>query len=187
MKQNHFSKMDFIADEIEHLDKHSDDSGEESSPEVKAALKRGVDAVRQLDPLVRERYRDEPEKLAEWLSIMNEFADVLAADEAERLKAETEAAKEAEGLKLAAEIDEVMERINADVDRLSADDGPNLETERVLEESFAALHDLDVQMRLRCRDFPEQLEKWKEMMKEWEEAEALFERGREFEASEPAN
>ena len=187
MKQNHFSKMDFIADEIEYLDKHSDDSGEESSPEVKAALKKCVDTVRQLDPLVRERFRDEPEPLAEWLSIMNEFADVLAEDEAERREAEAEAAKEAEGFKLAAEIRAVMKRINADIDRLTAHDGPNLETETVLEQTFAALHDLDVQMRLRCRDFPEQLERWKGMMKEWEEAEALFERGREREAAEPAN
>ena len=35
-----------------------------ANPELKAALQKGVDAVRQLDPIVCERFRDEPEKLA---------------------------------------------------------------------------------------------------------------------------
>ena len=57
------SKMDFIADEIEYL---HDDPDEPSDPEVAALLDKGMEIVNQLDAIVREKYRDDPETLAEW-------------------------------------------------------------------------------------------------------------------------
>lgn len=182
-----FNRLCFLIDEIERINKESPVPEGESHPALLPLLDEASAIVRQLDPLFRERYRDEPEKLAQWLDIIKDYPDILAEDEAERVKAEAEAAKEAEGHKLAAEMRAVMDRINADIVRLMAHDGPDLETEAVLERSFAALHDLDAEMRVRCRDFPEQLEKWKVLTKELEEVEALFERGRELEELEPAN
>jgi hypothetical protein len=105
----------------------------------------------------------------------------------ERAKDAAEAAKEAEGLKLAADIHVALERIDADVDRLAAMDQTDLEFEAVAERVMAEIRELDIEMRLRGRDFPEQLERWKETMEHFAELEALFEWGKEKEASEPAN
>ena len=49
---------------------------EPSSPEVHAALERGMSVVRQLDPLVREAVRDNPAALAEWEEIMRSFREL---------------------------------------------------------------------------------------------------------------
>jgi hypothetical protein len=57
------SKMDFIADKIQHI--HDDDE-QPSDPRIAAAVKRGMEIRDQLDVLVREKYRDDPETLAEW-------------------------------------------------------------------------------------------------------------------------
>lgn len=57
------SKMDFIADEIEHI---QDDQDQSSDPEVAALIDKGMELVNQLDAIVREKYRDDPETLAEW-------------------------------------------------------------------------------------------------------------------------
>ena len=185
MKQNPLERLNVIIAEVERLDKESPAPEGESNPLLEPLLEEGRAIVRQLDPLIRKRYRDEPEKLAGWLSIMNDFADTLAEDEAEKPK--TEAAKEAEAAKLAAEIGAVMDRISADLDRFSTRDGPDLELEAVLERSFAALHELDAQVRLRCRDFPEEMAMWEETMELMAEAETRFERGKELEDSEAAN
>ncbi len=57
------SKMDFIADEIEYL---QDDPNAPSDPKLAALLDKGMAIVNQLDPIIREKYRDDPETLAEW-------------------------------------------------------------------------------------------------------------------------
>ena len=56
------NKMDFIA-EIEHI---HDDEEQSSSPEVAALIDKGMELVNQLDVIMREKYRDDPETLAEW-------------------------------------------------------------------------------------------------------------------------
>jgi len=61
------------------------DPNEPTDPEIVKLLEEGMDAIRQLDPIVRETFRDQPEKLAEWDSIMhmNDAADEI--DEAKKL------------------------------------------------------------------------------------------------------
>jgi head-tail adaptor len=187
MKNNPLSKLDFVADEIEHLG-DSPKSESERDAKLRTLLDDADKLVMdQMDPIIRETMRDKPEALAEWDSIMRDYAAAIAEDEAEQAAAAAEAAKEAEGLKLAAEISAVMDRISADIDRLMAHDGPSLETEAVLQRSFDALHEMDIEMRLRCRDFPDQSEKWKAMMDSFAEVEARFERGRELEELTPPN
>lgn len=39
-------------------------------------MERGMSAVRQLDPLVREAVRDNPAALAEWEEIMRRFREL---------------------------------------------------------------------------------------------------------------
>jgi hypothetical protein len=182
-----FDRLTTIIQETERIDTESPVPEGEPNPALQPLFEEGTAIVRQLDPLLRERFSDQPEKLAEWARIQCDYARILAEGESARAKREAEAAKESEGLKLAADIGAVMDRVSADLDRFSALDGPDLEVEAMLERSFAALHELDFQMRVRGRDFPEQLEKWKVIMAEFEEVEARFERGRKLEESEPAN
>jgi hypothetical protein len=40
----------------------------------------GSMVIRRLDPLVRETYKDRPEKLAEWVAIMNDYKDLDEED-----------------------------------------------------------------------------------------------------------
>ncbi len=38
----------------------------EKQRRIEKALKQGAEAIRQLDPIVRETYRDDPAAIAEW-------------------------------------------------------------------------------------------------------------------------
>jgi hypothetical protein len=187
MKQNLFDRLDFIIKEVERLDKESPAPDGESNPVLQPLLEEGTAIVRQLDPLFRKQYRHEPEKLAAWLSIVNDYADLLAEDKAKGAREEAAAAKDTEAAKLAEEIRTALDRINADVDQLAAMDSADLEFEAAAERTFAAIHELDGVMLLRCRDFPEHMEKWRATMEHFAEVEAMFERGRELEDSGPAN
>ena len=62
------SQLDYIADEIEYFKQ-----GQLSDLEIHEVLAKGMEIVGQLDPIVRERYRDRPEALAEWDDIMQEY------------------------------------------------------------------------------------------------------------------
>ena len=183
MKNNPVSKMDFVADEIEYVSETAESDGERD-PKIDALLEKANKAVAQLDPIVRETMRDNPEALAKWDSIMRDHAAAVAEDEAAKAR---QAAKEAEAAKLDEEIRVALDRINADIDQLEAMSGPDLEFEAAAEQTFAAIHELDAVIRLRCRDFPEQMERWKETMEGFADIEAIFERGRAREDSEPAN
>jgi len=188
MVQDLFKRLNFLIGEIERVDKESNVPEGESDPALHPLFKEASAIIRQLDPLIRKRYRDEPEKLAGWLSIMDDYADTLAEDAAEAAREEAEAAaREAEAAKLDQEIRAGLDRINADVDRLMAMEATDLEFETAAERTFAGIWELDSVMRLRCRDFPEQLEKWNTTMDQFADVEAIFERGRELEDSEPAN
>jgi hypothetical protein len=187
MVRDLFNRLCFLIDEVERLDKESSVPEGEHDPALDPLLDEASAIVRQLDPIYREGCRNQPEKLAEWESIMNAYPDVLAEDEEARAKAEAEAAKEAEVLKLAADVRAGLDRINADLDQLMAMEGPDLEFEAVAERVMAGIHELDDEIRLRCRDYPEQLEKWNDTMERFADVEAIFEGGRELEDSEPAN
>jgi len=51
-------------------------SCEPTDPKVRAAIEKGMNAVRQLDPIVREAVRDDPAALAEWDDIMHSCDDL---------------------------------------------------------------------------------------------------------------
>ena len=64
----------FIIEQVEKLDQeYPEDLAE---PLIKKLLSFNTLVFRRLDPLVRERYRDEPEQLAGWLEIVNDFKDL---------------------------------------------------------------------------------------------------------------
>jgi hypothetical protein len=46
-----------------------------AEPLIEKLLNFGNIVIRRLDPLVREGYKDKPEKLAEWEAIMNDYKD----------------------------------------------------------------------------------------------------------------
>lgn len=152
-----------------------------STRTVQELLAKTCETVRQLDSAIRQEPNLKPGVLAEWDTIMEEFADVLAKD-----------AREAEEAKLDREIDEHMSRISADIDWLASLDPmdlqTNLEVEKTMVRNLAAWHDLDGIMRLRCRDFPDQLTRWEEdVMKPIRRNEAIVEAALAAENAQPEN
>jgi hypothetical protein len=59
-----------------------------SDPQIKAVLDKADKAVRELDPIVRETFRDRPEELAEWDEIMREYNDAKEAEKTEQAAGE---------------------------------------------------------------------------------------------------
>ena len=55
---------------------------EPTDPRIVEALERGMRAVRELDPIVRETMRENPAALAEWDDIMHDFHELDREDEA---------------------------------------------------------------------------------------------------------
>lgn len=69
-----FQVNSFITDKVQQLD---EDLPEElSEPIIEKLLKFGDLVIRRLDPLVREAYKNQPEKLAGWVAIMNDYKDL---------------------------------------------------------------------------------------------------------------
>jgi hypothetical protein len=64
----------FITGKVEELDEKLPE--EVSEPIIAKLLKFGELVIRRLDPLVRETYLNQPEKLAEWDAIMNDYKDL---------------------------------------------------------------------------------------------------------------
>ena len=141
----------------------------------------------EIDPMMREALSSDPEKLAEWEALMQEYAQLDAEDQNPRIESVTESEKEAEEARLSREIRERMDIISADLDRFMDRQPPDLEVEAALERSFAAMHELDTVMRQRCRDFPAQLAEWEAVMVYLEEVEMKFAIGLEAEDAEPEN
>lgn len=80
-KNNGHSRMELILQEFARLEKEKRTPGnEESDPQVTQLIKEGDAMLRQLDPIVRETFRDHPKELAEWDSIMQQY---YALDEEE--------------------------------------------------------------------------------------------------------
>ena len=77
-------KMDDIGRLMDEL-RRNNDPNEPTDPEIVRLIEEGMSVVGQLDPIVRETFRDQPDKLAEWDSIMhmNDAADEI--DEAKKL------------------------------------------------------------------------------------------------------
>lgn len=64
-------------------------AGEQIDPRVLEAMERGMRAVRELDPIVRDTFRDDSAALAEWDDIMRTFHDLEEEAEADGAAQET--------------------------------------------------------------------------------------------------
>jgi hypothetical protein len=81
---NLFARMHVICEEIDRLDKEFPSGPDEPThPRIVELIAEGEQVQKQLDPLVRERMRDYPEKLAEWDKIMHMCDDDDAKPEDE--------------------------------------------------------------------------------------------------------
>lgn len=69
---NPYVKMDNIFKALARLGKKIPaEEDEASDPEIAKLIEEGMTIVKQLDPIVRETFRDRPAELAEWDSIMH--------------------------------------------------------------------------------------------------------------------
>ena len=79
--ENLFKKMDYIIKEIARLDKENPTGpDEETDPRIVELLKEGMKIQKELDPLMRGTFPNNPEKLAEWDSIMHMCDDLDEED-----------------------------------------------------------------------------------------------------------
>jgi hypothetical protein len=79
--ENLFKRMDYIVKEIARLDRENPtgpDGG--TNPRIVELLKEGMRIQKELDPLMRGTFRDNPETLAEWNSIMHMCDDLDEED-----------------------------------------------------------------------------------------------------------
>jgi hypothetical protein len=80
--ENLFNKMDYVIREIERLDRENPTGpDEETDPRIVKLIEEGMQIQRELDPLMRETFRNNQEALAEWDSIMH-MCDDIDAEEA---------------------------------------------------------------------------------------------------------
>lgn len=79
--ENLYSKLDKIIKEIARLDKENPTGpDEETDPRIVQLLDEGTEIQKQLDPLMRETFRNRPATLAEWDSIMHMCDDLDEKD-----------------------------------------------------------------------------------------------------------
>lgn len=72
-----FMRLSEIIKEIQRVDQeHPTGPDEESDPRIKELIAEGIKVQQQLDPMMREIYRDNPAKLAEWDEIMHMCDDL---------------------------------------------------------------------------------------------------------------
>ena len=183
------SKEDLAAREIEEpTDNNPAQSESASNPKVQILLDQADQILTaQIDPVMREALSANPEKLAEWDALMQEYAQIAAEDQAPPIESETVSEKEAEEARLSQEIRERMDMISSDLDRFMDRQPPDLEVDVALERNFAAIHEVDALIRQRCRDFPAQLAEWEAVMESIEEVETRFAIALEAENAEPEN
>jgi hypothetical protein len=122
------SKDNSATHESEQPENNPTQSEEEYDPKVQILINQ-VDEIltRQLDPMMREALSAQPEKLADWDALMQEYARVSAEDESPQVASETVSEEEAEEARLAQEIRERIDLISADLDRFMDRQGPDLE------------------------------------------------------------
>jgi len=183
------SRGDFAAHEIEQPAENNPPQSEGASdPKVQMLLDQADQLLTtQIDPVMREAFAADPERLAEWDALMQEYAQIAAEDQAPPTESETMSEKEIEEARLSEDIRERMDMISSDLDRFMDRQPPDLEVDVALARNFAAMHELDAVMRQRCRDFPAQLAEWEAVMESIEEVETRFAIGLEAENAEPEN
>jgi hypothetical protein len=180
---------DFAAHEIEPpAENNSPQSEGAFDPKVQILLDQADQLLTtQIDPVMREAFAADPEKLAEWDALMQEYAQIAAEDQAPPTESETRSEREIEEARLSEDIRERMDMISSDLDRFMDRQPPDLEVDVALERNFAAMHEVDALMRQRCLDFPAQLAEWEAVMEYLEEVERRFAIGLEAENAEPEN
>ncbi|OLE67404.1 MAG: hypothetical protein AUG74_10795 [Bacteroidetes bacterium 13_1_20CM_4_60_6] len=77
-----FQLLSNITDKIEKIDAENPTGPDETDPRIEWLLAVSRKVQDRLDPLVREKYRDDPATLAEWDEIMH-MCDDLPKDDAE--------------------------------------------------------------------------------------------------------
>jgi hypothetical protein len=66
-----FEQLDKVLNEIDRLDKENPTGpDEETDPRIVKLLDEADRITNELDPIIRETFQDDPEKLAEWDEIM---------------------------------------------------------------------------------------------------------------------
>ena len=79
--ENLFSKLGRILDEIAKLDKENPTGpDEETDPRIVRLLDEAEEIRKELDPLMRETFRNRPAMLAEWDGIMRMRDDMGEGD-----------------------------------------------------------------------------------------------------------
>jgi hypothetical protein len=80
--ENLFSRMRYVCEEIARLDKEFPSGNDEPThPRIKELLREGEEIQKELDPLMRGTFRDNPAKLAEWDEIMHMCDDLPPGDD----------------------------------------------------------------------------------------------------------
>jgi hypothetical protein len=180
---------DFAPHEVEQpADNNPPQSGGASDPKVQILIDQADEILTaQIDPVMREALSANPDKLAEWDALTQEYARVAAEDQGPPTESETASEKELEEARLSQEIRERMDTISSDLDRFMDREPPDTEVDATLERNFAAMHELDAVMRQRGRDSPAQLAEWEAVMEYLEEIETRYTIALEAENAEPDN
>jgi len=75
--ENLFTRLDYIIKEVARLDRENPTGpGEETDPRIVELLNEGMKIQKELDPLMRGTFRNNPAKLAEWESIMQTYHEL---------------------------------------------------------------------------------------------------------------
>ena len=75
-KRELFKRMDFISEDTGRLNEENPNGPDETDQRIRELLDEGVEIVKQLDPIMRERFRNDPAALAEWDEIMHMCDDL---------------------------------------------------------------------------------------------------------------
>ena len=75
--ENLCTRLNYIIKEVARLDKENPTGpDEETDPRIVELLNEGMKIQKELDPLMRGTFRNNPAKLAEWESIMQTYHEL---------------------------------------------------------------------------------------------------------------
>lgn len=66
-----FARIGIIVTEIQLINRLNPTGPDKTDPRIEKLLDEGSRITQQLDPLIRERFRDDPAKLTEWDEIVH--------------------------------------------------------------------------------------------------------------------
>jgi hypothetical protein len=186
MKQNPPQRFKAILAEIERLVAAHPELEGKDHPEVTALLDEGEKILRtEIDPVFRAAYRDKPEQMAEWDAIMRQWDERETKNESSVESPDVNSSRKE--LISDEELHEKIKSISARLAPLANRRPPDLEVEAALEQTFKEVHEVVDIIREKCRDSPEVLPGWQELVEHLEETEERYRSGSQFEDSEPVN